>query len=295
MAFCALAIALSAFPIRAQKGGTGGAGGGGGSRGPSSGGMSGRSNLPTYDPGQPSISESEIFMPTTQTPQKPVVVEDESCLPWDLPGTRDTTVSAIRLAVPSKARGQYQKACGAYKSKKLNEAEEHVRDAIEKYPKYPAAWVMLGQILQDEHKMDEAHDACSQPLTVDPTYLPPYLCLAGLLNQAEKWDDLLAWSDRFLGMNLTGDMYANYYRGLALLHLHNLSEAQKSALKAISIDTEKHQPSFFFLLGRIYGEQGDLTDASLQIKQFVKFSKSKQDKDAAKEYLAQLQSQQNAK
>jgi tetratricopeptide (TPR) repeat protein len=236
-----------------------------------------------------------VIVPTTEPFPKPVVVEDESCLPWDLPDVRGATVSAIRLGVPSKARNEYEKACGAFKKKKLSEAELHVRDAIQKYPKYPAAWVMLGQVLQDEQKMPEAHDACSQPISVDPTYLPPYLCLAGLLDLEKKWDDLLTWSDRFLGMNQSGDMYANYYRGLALFHLQNLPEAQKSVLKAIAIDSQHHQPALSFLLAQIYGQEGDVVDATLQIKQFLKFTHSRQDKDAASEYLSELQSQQNSK
>ena len=154
---------------------------------------------------------------------------------------------------------------------------------------------MLGQVLEDEQKLSEAHEACSQPINVDPTYLPPYLCLAGLLDRENKWDDLVAWSDRFLGLNLTGDMYAHYYRGLALFHLYKLPEAQKSVSEAIAIDSEHHQPGFYFLLAQIYGEQHDLVDATLQIQQFVKYSSNRQDRDNAKEYLAELQSRLNAK
>jgi len=289
VAFCALAIALSALPIRAQKGGSGG-----GSRGSTGGGFGGRPSLPPFQPTPQPNTVPNVLTPTPQPMQKPAVVEDESCFPWDLTQVRDASVSAVRLGVPAKARSLYEKACDALKKKKLDEAEQHVRDAIQKYPKYPAAWVMLGQVLQDEQKMDEAHDACSQPITVDPTYLPPYLCLAGLLNLERKWDDLAAWSDRFLGMNPTGDMYAYYYRGLSLFHLHNLPEAQKCALKTIALDAEHRQAAFFFLLAQIYGEQGDVADASAQIEQFVKFSRSQQDKDAAKEYLSELQSQQSA-
>jgi tetratricopeptide (TPR) repeat protein len=143
--------------------------------------------------------------------------------------------------------------------------------------------------------MDEAHEACSQPIKVDPTYLPPYLCLAGLLDREGKWDDLVTWSDRFLGMNLTSDMYANYYRGLALFHLQNFPEAQKCISRAVTIDMAHHQPAFNFLLAQIYGQLGDMADATVQIQQFVKYSNRKQDKDAAKEYLSELQSQQSAK
>ena len=88
--------------------------------------------------------------------------------------------------------------------------------------------------------------------------MPPYLCLAGLLNREKNWSDLLTWSDRFTGMNPAADMYAYYYRGLALFHLHNLPEAQKSIVHAIANDSEHRQPGFNFLLAQIYGEQRDL-------------------------------------
>jgi tetratricopeptide (TPR) repeat protein len=236
-----------------------------------------------------------VFLPTTQPIPKPVVVEDETCLPWDLPDMRGATVSAFRLGVPSKARSDYEKACGAFKKKKLTEAEQHVRGAIEKYSNYQAAWVMLGQVLQGEQKMNEAHDACSQALTVDPTYLPPYLCLAGLLERGNEWGALLTLSGQFLGMNPVGDRYAYYFSAIAHFHLYNLPAAQKSALQAIAIDNGHHQPGLYFLLAQIYGQQGDITDAAAQIQQFLKYNVVRQDKDAAKQYLAQLQSQQNAK
>lgn len=226
---------------------------------------------------------------------KPVMAQDEACLPWDLPSVSGASVSAVRLGVPGKARSQYEKACGAFKKLKMPETEQHARDAIQKYSNYSAAWVMLGQALQGENKMDEAHEACSQAIRVDPTYLPPYLCLAGLLNREKNWNELLNWSDRFPGMNPAGDMYANYYRSLANFHLAKLPEAQKYALAAIALDSEHRQPTLNFLLAQIYGEQGDLPEATAQVQQYLKFSKSRQDQDDAKAYLSQLQSRLSAK
>jgi tetratricopeptide (TPR) repeat protein len=291
--FWTLVIALFAFPIQAQKGGPPG-GGSGGSRGAPGGGAP---NRPIYAPVQPGTQpnmEPPLIVPPQPLP-KPVVTEDESCLPWAIADVRGATVSATRLAVPTKARSQYEKACGPFRKKKWTEAEQHVRDAIQVYPKYPAAWVMLGQILQGEQKMDEAHDACSKILTIDPTYLPPYLCLAGLLDLEENWDDLQTLADRFLGMNPSGDMFAYYYRGLALFHLHDFPGAQKSVLQAVAIDSAHHQPPFHFLLAQIYGEQGDLVNATFQVQEFVKFSNSRQDKDSAREYLSELKTRLNEK
>jgi hypothetical protein len=291
---CVLAIASLTLPMHAQRGGGSSGGGTGGTRGPS--GSGGSTRPPVIQPGNdPNIDPGMIYFPTPEPMPKPVVVEDESCLPWDLPDVRGATVSAMRLGVPPKARGQYEKACGAYKKQKWTDAEQHAREAIQSYSKYLAAWVMLGEVLQDQQKMDEAHDACSKAITLDPTYLPPYLCLAGLLNRQNEWSDLIALSDRFLGMNLVGDRYAYYYRGLAHFHLQNWQVAQQNVLHAISIDTEHHQPNLYFLLAQIYGEQGDVADAKIQIRQFLKFNIDREDKNAAKQYLAKLDSQQTAK
>ena len=301
-----LALAFCAWPALAQK--SGGAappsgGTGGGSRG-TPGGGGGSTSRPYPPPLQPGVypgmqpgtmDPGGVMFPTTQPLPKPTVSDDDACLPWDLNGARSASISATRLAVPGKARSLYQKACGAWKKNNLSEAEQHARDAIQKYPNYSAAWVMLGQSLEGQRKLDEAHDACTQPIKADPTYLPPYLCLAGLLNRQKKWDDLMALSDHFTGLNVTGDLYANYFRGLAQFHLYKLPEAQKSVLAAIALDSDHRQPGLIFLLAQIYGEQGDLSDATAQIQNFVKFAKNKQDQDDAKEYLSELQTRLSAK
>jgi len=290
--FCALALALSAMPVRGQR--NSGAGGTRGTSGVPQ--QSSNAGMPQPQPGimQPN-TQPDVPNLTTQTGSKPFVVEDETCLPWNLSDMRGSTVSAIRLEVPSKARGDYNKACDALKKKELTAAEQHVRDAIQKYSKYVAAWVMLGQVLQNEQKMNEAQDACTQALSVDPTYLPPYFCLADLLERENQWNDLVTLSDRFSGLNLVGDKYAYYYRAKAYFHTYKLPEAQKNVSKALAIDEEHHLPGLYLLLAQIYGQQGDFVEAATQVQQFLKFSDNRQEKDAARQYLTELQSKQAAK
>ncbi len=292
--FCAFSVALSALPVSAQKGGAPPSGSGG-SRGTPGSAPVGRVYFPPIEPVPEPTAEPGVMVPTPEPLPKPVVVQDEACLPWDLPSVSADTVSAVRLGVPGKARSQYQKACSALKKNKLAEAEQHARAAIQQYPKYSAAWVMLGELLESQQKLSEAHDACAQPIKADPTYLPPYLCLAGLLTRQKEWNVLVTLSDQFQGFNPAGDMYSNYYRGLSLFHLQKYAEAQKSVVAALANDTEHHQPGLYFLLAQIYGNQGDLADATAQIEQFVKYSASPQDKEEAKEYLSQLQLQENLK
>jgi len=49
------------------------------------------------------------------------------------------------------------------------------------------------------------------------------------------------------------------------------------------------------LLAQIYGEQGDVAGATVQIQQFLKFDKNRKDQGDAKEYLSELQARQNGK
>lgn len=295
LALLAFAIALLALPAAAQKGG-GSRGGSGSGRG-APGGGGGRVIAPPIQPGMQPSPENPMEVYPTPEPMKnqPITLEEDACFPWDLSSGTGTTISALRLSVPSKARGEYDKACSAFKKSKPSETEQHARAAIEKYPNYPAAWVMLGQALQAQGKLDDARDACSKPMSVDRTYLPPYLCLAGLLDHQKEWNGLLKMSDQFVGMGRSADLYAYYYRGLADFHLEQLADAQKSVQQAIELDPQHHQPSLNFLLALIYDRQGDVANATLQVQEFIKHTSDPASKQQAKEYLAQIQAKQSAK
>jgi tetratricopeptide (TPR) repeat protein len=248
--------------------------------------------------GEPSIFERpqmqpNLMQPIPDTPMaKPSVTEDEACLPWNLSQIRGATVSVLRLQVPDKARGEFEKACGDFRKKKMADAEQHVRSAIEKYSNYVAAWVMLGQVLAAQQQADQAHEACSHANTADPTYLPPYLCLAELDARSGQWEEILNVTKTALGLNPVGDVYANFYRAMAFFNLNRLPEAEKSALQAEGVDPEHKQAPVHYLLAQIYEAKGDLASAVAEVKQFVKVSQDKQKVEEAKQYLAKLQAQQ---
>jgi tetratricopeptide (TPR) repeat protein len=231
--------------------------------------------------------------PETSLP-KAQIVEDETCLPWALAEMRGATVSVMRLQVPDKARSEYEKACSDFRKKKFAEAEEHIRGAIEKYSNYVAAWVMMGQVLEAEQQADKAHDACSHASTADPTYLPPYICLAELDAKSGHWDELLNVTNMALGLNPVGDVYAYFYRSMAFFNMNKLPEAERSALTAEGIDREHHQPSVHYLLAQIYEAKGDIASAAAELKQFLKFNQDKLRTDEAKHYLAKLEAPQTA-
>src|SRR4030088_2863808 len=98
LAFWALVIVLSAVPLRAQKGTppSGGSGGSGGSHGPTGGKPPVRPGGPTSAPGMQPQPGFGVFVPTLEPLPKTVVIEDKTCLPWDLPAPPGATVSGRR-------------------------------------------------------------------------------------------------------------------------------------------------------------------------------------------------------
>ncbi|HWZ54580.1 MAG TPA: tetratricopeptide repeat protein [Verrucomicrobiae bacterium] len=220
---------------------------------------------------------------------KPEVVNDEKCLPWNLAAMQATGSTVKALKVPSKARGEYEKACIASQKQKLDEAEQHLRRAIGAFKDYSAAWVLLGVVLDQQHKAQEGRDACSQVTTIDAKYFPAYLCLAEFSARNQEWQRLLELSNVALGLNPENDGYAHYYRAMAYFYLDNLVDAQKNALQAAEIDLNHNYLPLYFLLAQIYAAQGDKVAAAAQLREALKNHNDPAQEDVVKRYLAKLE------
>jgi tetratricopeptide (TPR) repeat protein len=226
---------------------------------------------------------------------KPTLPDDEKCFPWNLSEVHATSVSVTRLKIPSKARSEYQKACDASSKNKLEEAEKHARNAIDKFQDYSAAWVMLGLTLEQQNKPQEAGDACSHAMTVDAKYLPAYLCKAEFAVRSQEWKQVIDLADMAQGLNAESDAYSHYYRATAYFHMNDFDEAKKSALKAAEVDANHSEPFIYFLLAQIYDRQGDKTSAIAQLQQILKHHVDRQEEDKVKQYLSSLESEVAAK
>ena len=225
----------------------------------------------------------------------PAVVAEENCFPWRISEARGTTVSAARLKVPPQALREYKGACDAYANNKFDDAEQHARAAIGKFQNYSAAWVLLGLSLEGQQKAQEARDACSHAAAADATYLPAYLCAAEVSSQNQEWKEVVSSADQALSVQAEGVSYPYYYRAKAYLHLNNLAEAQKSALRAIDIDVDHSDPSLYFVLAQIYQREGDTAAAIAQLQQLLNHNPDALQAEMAKQLLVKLQSQQSGK
>jgi tetratricopeptide (TPR) repeat protein len=218
-----------------------------------------------------------------------MIAEGDDCFLPPLNGLVRSTVGIADLQVPSKAQREDKDGCAALRNSKIIEAEAHLRKAVKQWPKYSAAWVVLGQVLEAQQKTDEAYDACSQPLATDSNYLPAYLCLADISAHSESWNKVLQLSTRALEIDSTDDAVAYDYNAAANFHLHRLPEAETSALRAAEIDKSYADPRVHFLLAQIYEAKGDRQSEAAQLREYLNYASDPNDVAMVKRYLSELE------
>src|SRR5215467_3043143 len=216
---------------------------------------------------------------------------NDTCFLPPLDSIRSSVVAAAQLQIPAKARREYQRACAALSKKRSSEAEEHLRKSIKDYAKYAAAWVTLGQVLADEHRFEDATNACGQAATVDPISQHAQLCLAQIASLTQAWSEELKHSRRALELD-PGSVLAYEYHAAANANLGNFGKAETSGLRAIALDQDHHEPSVFFLLAQIYELKGDTAREQEQFRQFLKYTHNRKRAAMAKKLLAELENQQ---
>jgi tetratricopeptide (TPR) repeat protein len=216
---------------------------------------------------------------------------DESCSLWTVAAVQGSTISATRLEVPGKAKGEYRKGCSDLRGGKLASAEEHLRKAVQEYPRYAAAWVLLGEVLETARRMEDARDACAHASSADSNYAPAYLCLADVAAQQEEWNQTLDLADRALALYPVQDVYGCFYSAIAQFHLSQLAAAEKEALEAIDGDRAHRVPQVHLLLAQIYMAKKDSYDAAAQLRAYLKVAPSSPVAAGVRKSLAELEGQ----
>ena len=213
----------------------------------------------------------------------------ESCNSWTESSAHSPTVSVVRLDVPKKASSEYQKGCSAFKERKLENAEEHERNAVQIYPSYAAAWVVLGQILEAENKPDDGRQACSQARSVDPNYVAPYLCLADFAATEDNWREVSILSVGALSLDPTGNTYSFFYAADAAFHLGDLEKAEHDAQNSIQLDKWHHLARVHLLMAQIYKAKQDFIKQAAELREYLKIAPNSADSSGIKTTLAQLE------
>ena len=218
---------------------------------------------------------------------------------------RGGTLNAGPYKAPNEALKAYQKGLDAKKDGKLANARQSFEKAVAIYPKYTYAWFQLGTVLQKEDQKDAARTAYMRATAVDPRFLPPYLSLAFMACESEKWTEAVALTDHILGQDPVkasgsggyvvdldalnfGEAY--FYNALANYRLNKLENAEKSAIKAENhADPQGRFPQVHLLLAEIYYRKNNYPAAISEMRNYLEIVPQGKDVDKVRERLAKLE------
>ncbi len=203
-----------------------------------------------------------------------------------------STVSFPALAAPKKARKAYAKATKELRKKKVkySKVSKELEKAVKIYPKYAAAWNMLGATrlkLKDEVG---ARKAFKQAIEADPQYVSPYVELAMLEGESSRWVEVTQLSDRILELNPYVSQ-AHYFSAVANFNLGKIDLAAKSIYEYKKNKASKNFADSYYLAGAILASKGSLPSAAAEFRQLLKIFPKDQRADQIREHLTSWEAQ----
>jgi tetratricopeptide (TPR) repeat protein len=183
---------------------------------------------------------------------------------------RGTKVSATSLLAPKAAKKALQEANKALRKERTADAEKFLKSATALYPKYGEAWYQLGRLYQSQRRIDEARQAYRRAVESDKLFATPYVWL-GMISAAEqKWQETADLTDRALDLEPTAFPEAYYLNALAHFDLGNLDQAERSAHRAVLLDSTHRFPKMHLILASSCANRNDLVGLIEELRNYIK-------------------------
>lgn len=198
------------------------------------------------------------------------------------------TVSATALHAPPEARKAYEKGVAAMSSQKWAKAQEDFERAVAAYPEYAQAWSDLGETLREQSKPQEARAAFERAMKADPKYIKCYLQLIRLDLLEGRTEDASRTAERAMDVNALEFPAIFFFHAVANANLQRLDVAEKSARRAIELDTHHEIPRAEHLLGTLLAAKGDRQGAIQHFNKYLELSPRATDADAVRKLIADL-------
>lgn len=219
-----------------------------------------------------------------------VVLKDGSTVVLKRMGdAQGATVSVTNLNAPEPARKAYEKGVGSLMKGNLDAAAKELKLAVELYPDYVQAWSDLGEVYEKQHAPLKARDACTRALNADPKYIRPYVQLARLAIDDSRFADAAEITSRALALKSGPVAAVFFYDAVANYNLKNYDLAEKSAIRAIELDTNGEIPMAEQVLGSTLAAKGDVTGALDHLYNYLQRSPLASDAGEVKKTIAELE------
>jgi Tfp pilus assembly protein PilF len=219
--------------------------------------------------------ELRAVLPGFQSTSVPIRIEDDfgetsvgTIVLSRLGNVEGSTISLTGLTAPKEARDAYERGRKAQAQKKLAEAEKELNKAVQIYPRYAAAWDLLGTIHQDGNP-DLAAKEFSESIASDKQFVNPYFGMAVIALKQKKWAEVQGYTDQVLRLNGYAFPLAHLYNGAANYYLGRMEAAEQSARRFQSLDTDHRRPDVSLLLADILEAKKDYAGAVQQLRVYL--------------------------
>jgi tetratricopeptide (TPR) repeat protein len=206
-----------------------------------------------------------------------------------LGGGSGTTISLTTMQAPTDARKAYEKAQKDIAKENFKDAEKELNKAVQEYPKFAAAWSLLGMIHQHSKQLDQATNDYTQAISSDPQYAKPYFGLAVIAANQQNWKDTVRFSDQVNRLAPLAYPEAYFFGGVASFNLGNMDDAERNIRKFLSLDIEHRRPMAVLYLGDILARKQDFAGAVEQAKAYLTIAPNAPNSPSIREKLKQLE------
>jgi len=201
-------------------------------------------------------------------------------------------VSMTALKAPEQAQKAYGKGVAAMTDMKWAAAQKNFERAVEIYPDYAAAWSDLGEVLHQQSNPEKARAAWEHAIQADSKYVKPYMQLTRLDLEERRTEDAASLAERAMAMNPIEFPQIYFYDAAANYNLRRFALAEKSARRAIELDTKHEIPRVEVLLGSVLAAEGDRPGAVEHLRKYLELAPKAEDAAEVSQNIEKLEAQQ---
>jgi tetratricopeptide (TPR) repeat protein len=201
----------------------------------------------------------------------------------------ESTVSAAAMAVPEKAKKEFEKGKQAESKGRWAAAKEKFENALKRYPKFALAWLELGRVQAQQKEVTAARESFQNALTADSKLIDPYAELTNLAIQQRQWKEVTDITDRMLQLNAASSPQVWFYNAAGNFNLQRIDQAEKSLMRGMRLDPQHRFPKMEYLLGLIFARRQDYPGAVTHIAAYLQLSPNGPDSAVARQQLAEFQ------
>jgi tetratricopeptide (TPR) repeat protein len=198
-----------------------------------------------------------------------------------------TSLSVSSLLAPKSAQKAMERGLNLARQGKSSEAEQVLRQAVEIYPDYAAAWSELGSMQYAQQNFSAARESFQRAVEIDPQYVRPYLGLVQLAVDSHNWPEAVRISNKALSLDSVSYPAVWLLNAAAQYNLRNYDAAENSVRNGARVDTE-HRINEFQALGMRIASAKNADASRVGLSPHVRFGINKRvwdDSDPLKSWL----------